>query len=290
MTDIVATLDNVSKRFGDAVALRNVSYSVARGSVLAILGPNGAGKTTSLSVLLGLRRADSGRATLFGLDPRKPAARLLVGTTPQELSFPPTLRVGEIIDLVRAHYVRPLPRDRLLEHYGLDGLSARQTGALSGGQKRRLAVALAFAGAPELVVLDEPTTGLDVDARKSTWAGIRAFAAEGGAVLLTTHSLEEAEALASAMVVLERGEVVAAGQTAEIRATTGLARISFRHEELPSLPGARISREGEKVIIHARDPVDVIRTLLDAGAKLEHLEVAPLPLEEALRAILRGPE
>lgn len=288
MTEIVAALERVSKSFGDAVALREVSYSVSRGSVLAVLGPNGAGKTTSLSVLLGLRRPDSGRATLFGLDPQKSEARALLGTTPQELSFPPTLRVAEIIDLVRAHYDHPLPRDRLLEQHGLAELCNRQTGALSGGQKRRLAVALAFAGAPELVVLDEPTTGLDVEARRSTWAAVHAYAGGGGAVVLTTHYLEEAEALASTMVVLERGEVVAAGRTAELRAAAGLTRISFLREELKALPGTHVAQEGGRTVIQARDAVDVIRQLLHSGARLEHLEVAPLPLEEALRNLERG--
>ncbi len=211
-----AALHSVSKRFGGHAALDTVDLAVEVGEVVALLGPNGAGKTTALSILLGLRRPDAGRAELFGDDPRSPPARAAIGVTPQECGFPPTLRTGEIVDLVRAHFSAPARRSELLERFGLTAVVRRQTGGLSGGQRRRLAVALAFAGSPRAVVLDEPTSGLDVEARRSVWRELQLYAADGGTVLLTTHHLEEAEALASRVVMLSQGRVVAEGSPAEL--------------------------------------------------------------------------
>lgn len=282
-----AKLDGVSKSFGDVRALENISYEAPTGEVVALLGPNGAGKTTSLSLLLGLRRPDLGVATLFGLDPRLPVARVRLGTTPQEMAFPGTLRVGEVVELVRAHYPRPRAGADLLRHFGLNELVDRQTGGLSGGERRRLAVALAFAGDPELVVLDEPTTGLDVDARGAVWEAVREFAASGGTVLLTTHYLEEAESLATTVVVIDRGHVVARGSVDEIRARAGAGRISFRREPIPPELAVLAIDDGDRVILHAPRPEDVVRRLVHAGARLVDLEVRPLPLEDALRLLPR---
>lgn len=282
-----ARLEGASKSFGEIRALDNVSYEVSRGEIVAVLGPNGAGKTTSLSLLLGLRRPDRGVATLFGRDPRIPTTRCRLGTTPQEMAFPATLRVGEIVDLVRAHYPKPRSAASLLGHFGLSELARRQTGGLSGGERRRLAVALAFVGNPELVVLDEPTTGLDLEARTAVWEAIREFVSSDGAVLLTTHYLEEAEALATTVVVIDRGRVAARGSVDEIRARAGAGRISFRREPLPPDLVAEVSENGGRVVIHASEPENVLRRLVYAGARLEDLEVRPLPLEEALRLLPR---
>ncbi len=211
-----AALRGVTKRFGEKVVLDHLDLEIRPGEVVALLGPNGAGKTTALSVLLGLRRPDAGRAELFGRDPRHPSAREAIGVTPQEGGFPQTLRVGEIVDLVRAHFARPVDRGDLLERFGLGGIAGRQTGGLSGGERRRLSVALAFAGRPRAVFLDEPTSGLDVESRRAAWREIARYAGEGGTVLLTTHHLEEAEALASRVVLVARGRVVAQGTPTEL--------------------------------------------------------------------------
>jgi ABC-2 type transport system ATP-binding protein len=213
---IAAALRAVTKRFGNTAALDSVDLEVPAGEVLALLGPNGAGKTTALSLLLGLRRPDAGSVELFGLDPRMAGARVSVGATPQESGFPPTLRVGELVDFVRAHFPAPAPAGELLERFGLAGIARRQAGGLSGGERRRLSVALAFAGRPRALFLDEPTAGLDVESRRAVWQELRSYAAAGGTVLLTTHHLEEAEALASRVVVLARGVVVAEGSPAEL--------------------------------------------------------------------------
>jgi ABC-2 type transport system ATP-binding protein len=204
-------LESIVKRFGTTTALDGCTFDVAEGEIVALLGPNGAGKTTAVSVLLGLRRPDAGVVELFGRDPRAWQARIAVGMTPQEMSFPPTLRVREIVDFARAHYPQPLATETLLARFGLDEVARRQVGGISGGQRRRLAVALAFAGAPRLAVLDEPTSGLDVESRRAVWQAVRKHAQQGGAVLLTTHHLEEAESLADRIVVASRGSVVADG-------------------------------------------------------------------------------
>jgi ABC-2 type transport system ATP-binding protein len=213
---IAAALREVTKHFGDTLALDRVDFELRTGELLALLGPNGAGKTTALSILLGLRRPDSGRAELFGEDPQRCEARVAVGVTPQESGFPQMLRVSEILELVRAHFPSPAPIAELLDRFRLTQLAHRQTGGLSGGERRRLSVALAFAGQPRAVFLDEPTAGLDVEARRDVWRELRAFTACGRTVLLTTHSLEEAQALASRVALLARGRIVAEGSPTEL--------------------------------------------------------------------------
>jgi ABC-2 type transport system ATP-binding protein len=283
-----AVLWDVHKSFRANEALRGFSLAVWPGEVVALLGPNGAGKTTALSVLLGLRRPDRGDALLFGRDPRVPRARRALGVTPQDTGFPGTLKVREVVELVRAHYAEALFTDALLERFGLAGLGGRQTGGLSGGQKRRLAVALAFAGRPKAVFLDEPTTGLDVESRRSVWEAIGAYAADGGTVLLTTHYLDEAEALASRVVVIAGGRELASGTVEEIRARAGLKRVRVRADVPPELPGVRrVTREGRMYTLYTDDPEFVVRALLERGSSLEGLEVLPASLEEAFLSLTR---
>jgi ABC-2 type transport system ATP-binding protein len=267
----VAGLTAVTKRFRAVTALDDVSFAVAQAEVLALLGPNGAGKSTAIAVLLGLRAPDAGSARLFGLDPRRTVARRGVGVVPQEAAFPQTLRVVELIELVRRHFPDPLPLADLGRRLGLEPLLGRQLGGLSGGERRLVAVALAFAGAPRLLVLDEPTSALDGDARARVWDAVREHAAGGGSVLLTTHHLAEAEALARRVVVLERGVVTADSDVAELRRSAGLTRVSYR------------DRSGS-VSVDVDDAGALVASLVRRGVCLGDLQVRPLTLEEALAA------
>jgi ABC-2 type transport system ATP-binding protein len=214
---LALSVRGVTKRFGQVQALKGVDLQVAEGEIVSLLGPNGAGKTTLLSIVLGLRRADAGGVRIFGLDASSAQARGAIAATPQEMSFPPTLRVREIVDFVLAHYGNRHSRDALLDRFGLSELAARQTGGISGGQRRRLAVALAFGSPARLALLDEPTVGLDVESRRDVWQAIRRYAAAGGTILLTTHHLEEAEALSDRIVVLNRGRVAGEGTAAGLK-------------------------------------------------------------------------
>ncbi len=204
---VVARAIGVTRHYGDTVALDNVDFTVREGEFIGLLGPNGAGKTTLLNSLLGLRKPTSGRIELFGGAPTNPASLRFIGVTPQESGVPPTLRVAEAVDFVAAHFEETEDRDELLERFDLTKEARRQAGGLSGGQKRRLALALAFVGRPRLVILDEPTTGLDVESRRMLWDRIREFHEGGGTVLLTTHYLEEIEALAKRVVVIAQGHI-----------------------------------------------------------------------------------
>ena len=192
-----------------------------------------------------------------------------------------------MIGLVAAHFPRTTDVTSLAERFALEGLLDRQAGGLSGGERRRLACALAFVGAPRLVVLDEPTTGLDAEARGRAWDAFRAHARGGGSILLTTHHLEEADALADAIVVIDRGRVVAAGEVGAVRERAGGARISFRTEPLP--PGHEAIVENGRTTIHSRDAAATVRRLVRAGARLDDLEVRRLPLDEVLERLPREP-
>lgn len=221
---IAVSAQGVVKRFGDTTALHEVTLSVPRGAVLALVGPNGAGKTTLVSLITGTRTPDIGRVELFGGNPRDWRFRRRVGVVPQEIGFLPCLRVREIVDLVRVHYDEPASTGALLARFGLAGDAAADVARLSSGQRRRLAVALAFVGRPDLLVLDEPTAGLDLQARRGLWQELRAHIGAGGSILLTTHYLEEVEALAHQVVVLFRGRVLAAGSVGDVKASAAQMR------------------------------------------------------------------
>jgi ABC-2 type transport system ATP-binding protein len=280
---MLARAIEVTRRYSDVVALDRVSLDVAEGEMVGLLGPNGAGKSTLLSLLTGVRRPTAGRVELCGGDPRDPAARRALGVTPQETGLPSSLRVGEVVDFVRAHYPDPLPRAELLDRFGLSDLVRRQTGALSGGQKRRVAVALAFVGRPRIVFLDEPSTGLDVEARHALWDGVRAFSAEGGTVVLTSHYLEEVEALARRVVVIGGGRVLADDSVPAVRNMVAIRRVSLTNVlPLPALPGVLdVERDGDRTHLLTADADRLVRDLVSHDVAFCDLEVRPTSLEEA---------
>jgi ABC-2 type transport system ATP-binding protein len=281
-----AELREVSKHFGPVRALDGLSLAVHPGEVVFLLGPNGAGKTTALNILVGLRPPDRGQARLLGLDPRLPQARDRLGVVLQDVGLPYLLRVREVVDFVRSHYADPLPRREFLELAALREVESRLVGGLSGGQYQRLAVALAFAGRPQVVVLDEPTVGFDVEARRRVWEVVRHAAAQGVAVLMSSHVMEEAEALATRVVVIDRGRVVAEGTVADIKARVGFKRIRFSAGPLPELPGTvEYHRDGHRYTVYAADADGLIRELVVRGVEFRDLEVEAAGLDEAFLAV-----
>jgi ABC-2 type transport system ATP-binding protein len=218
-----AQLTRVTKAFGSTVALATLDLAIYPGELLALLGANGAGKTTAVRLLLGLSKPDSGTARVFGADPRDAVNRIRTGAMLQVGKVPETLKVREHIDLFSSYYPAPMPLAEVIAAAGLSGLEERKFGELSGGQKQRVLFALAICGNPELLILDEPTVGLDVEARRAMWRQIRLFVARGRSVLLTTHYLDEADALANRIVVIDKGAVIAEGTPKEIKALAGSA-------------------------------------------------------------------
>ena len=288
--EAAAELRGAAKAFAGRPALAGLDLVLPRGAFLALLGPNGAGKTTVLGLLLGLRTPDRGEALLLGGSPRDGRIRRRIGATPQVSAFPSGLKVREVVAFVAAHYPEPMPEATLCERFGLGGLAGRQVGGLSGGEQRRLGAALAFLGNPEVVFLDEPSTGLDVESRRRLWDTMRAFHAEGGTVLLTTHYLEEAEALAERIAVIHRGRLVAEGTRREITSRIALRRVRFRAEAVPDVePVARSAFEAGAgvVTLYTPDADRLVRRLVETGAAFRDLEVLPAGLEEAFVSLVR---
>ena len=221
----IAELKAVTKSYGRVKALDGIDFSIEPGELVALLGPNGAGKTTAVRILLGLAAPTSGRALVFGRSPRDPEARQRTGALLQVSRVPETLRVREHIQLFSSYYPNPLPLSGTLSAAGLSGIENRLFGELSGGQKQRVLFALALCGNPQLLFLDEPTVGLDVETRRLLWRRIREFVSRGGSVLLTTHYIEEAEALANRIAVIKSGRIVAEGTPSEIKDRTSAGRL-----------------------------------------------------------------
>jgi ABC-2 type transport system ATP-binding protein len=287
---IVASLEGVNKNYGDIRALRGVNFSVRAGEVVALLGPNGAGKTTAVKLLLGLLQPNSGRARVFGGDPTNPENRMRTGAMLQVGRVPETLRVREHIDLFSSYYLNPMPRAEVLAAAGLEKVSDRKFGDLSGGQRQRVLFALAICGDPDLLFLDEPTVGLDVEARRMLWDEIRRMIMRGKTVLLTTHYLQEADALADRVAVINQGKIIAQGTPSEIKAKTAGKRIrcitSLDLKTLRRISGVtEVKEDREAVEIHAVEAEPVVRELLACDAKLSGLEVTSAGLEEAFLAL-----
>jgi ABC-2 type transport system ATP-binding protein len=287
---VVASLEGVNKNYGAVRALGGVDFRVRAGEVVALLGPNGAGKTTAVKLLLGLMQPNSGRARVFGGDPTNPANRTRTGAMLQVGRVPETLRVREHIDLFSTYYPKPMASADILAAAGLEKLKDRKFGELSGGQKQRVLFALAICGDPDLLFLDEPTVGLDVEARRMLWDEIRKMVSRGKTVLLTTHYLQEADALADRVAVINQGEIIAEGTPWEIKAQTAGKRIrcitSLSLTTLSQIPGVTEVREDRDAVeIHAVKAESIVRELLARDANLSGLEVTSAGLEEAFLAL-----
>ncbi len=276
----------VSKTYGTLVALDAIDLRIPRGQSVAILGPNGAGKTTALSLLLGLRNPTAGSLSVLGGKPREQAVRARVGAMLQSSGLPEYLRVDEAIALFRSYYPAPLPIDELLALAGLTEKARSRIARLSGGQVQRLYFALALCGNPELLVLDEPTVGLDVEARRSLLATISEIANRGRTVLMSTHYLEEADAVSDRVVVIDRGRIIADGTPSEVKGTVGRKRVAFTSRV--AFDDVRLSRNGERYEALTESPELLLRDLFTRGIEIDDLTVTGATLEEAFLALTGG--
>ena len=289
----VVDLKGARKRFGQVEAVKGVDLTIGAGEMVALLGPNGAGKTTSISLMLGLRRPTAGEARLFGLDPEDRRARSRCGVMLQESGTTGVLTVREIVDLFRSYYPAPLPADRAISLAGLDAKAGARIGTLSGGERQRLYFALAVCGDPEALFLDEPTVGMDVEARRGVLESIRALSKAGKTIVLTTHYLEEADQLAHRVVVIDHGVVIADATPREIKARIPSKRINFSCEAAlgeSSFRGLAVQsleiRDG-RVRLLSHEPEAVLRGLFERGVVVRDLEVAGADLEEAFLSMTR---
>lgn len=288
----LARLHQVRVRYAGNDALCGIDLHVAAGQVLALLGRNGAGKSTAIAVMLGLRRPDSGEVQLLGGDPQDRRQREFVGVMLQDTSLPEKLTVAELIGLFSASYPEPRPLAECLEIAGLQALANRRYGQMSGGQQRRVQFAIAVCGRPRLLFLDEPTTGLDIQARQAIWSAVRRLVGEGCGIVLTTHYLEEAEALAHRVVVLEKGRILADGPLAQFRPQLAPRRIRCRSslplQEVRGWPGVReAQREGDRLLLLAEPAEAVVARLLAADPELCELDVRGGGLADAFEELTR---
>jgi ABC-2 type transport system ATP-binding protein len=282
----LASLTGIRKRYGALTALDGFDLSVHRGELLALLGPNGAGKSTAISILLGLQSPDQGEARLFGHAPQEVAGRRRIGVMMQEVALPGVLRGRELLEQVAGYYPTPYDVDSVIDRLSLRSVASRPYEKLSGGQKRQVQFALALVGRPELMFLDEPTVGMDVQAREALWRVIRDLRHEGCSIVLTTHYLEEAEALADRVVVMARGRLVASGSVDEIRAHVSRKQVSLVSRLSPEVMRAwpevlALSVERDRVQITTRAAEPLLQRLFREDPELADVEVRRAGLAEA---------
>ena len=281
-----AQLINATKKYGSVEALKGVSIDIELGDVVAMLGPNGAGKTTSISLLLGLRKPTSGKALLFGLKPGDLNARSRIGVMLQESGIPNVLKVSELVDLFRSYYPKPMARDRAIAMAGLEEKANAQVKELSGGQRQRLYFALAVCGDPDVLFLDEPTVGMDVEGRRAFIERIAEFIQMGRTVVLTTHYLEEADQLAKRVIVIDRGLVIADASPQEIKSKVAGKRVRFTapaltDKDLEGLPVTTSTIADHRAQLLTNQPEAVLRELFRRGVEMSDLEVSGADLEDA---------
>jgi ABC-2 type transport system ATP-binding protein len=289
----IAVLDRVTKKYGNVTALDGLSLALRPGEIVALLGPNGAGKSTAVRLLLGLSSPNSGTARIFGGNPRDAETRTRIGAMLQVASVPKTLKVKEHIDLFRSYFPAPLSFREVVRIAQLEGIEDKLFEKLSGGQKQRLLFGLAVCGNPEIVFLDEPTVGMDIEARRGLWTQIRSLAAQGKTVLLTTHYLEEADALAHRIVVINKGKVVSEGTPQEVKGRFASRKIkcctTLSTAQLWALPGViDVEQIGSHTCITAGNAEGVLRKMLAYDQDLSELEVVSPGLEDAFLALTQN--
>ncbi len=298
----VIRVEGLRKAYGSRVAVDGISFEVYEGEIFGMVGPNGAGKTTTIECIEGLRRPDGGTVRVLGLDPQQEGLRLRqrIGIQLQEGGLPDRLRVEEAVTLFASFYPRPMDPQALLERLGLAGLRRVPFGQLSGGQKQRLFIALALVGNPELVFLDELTTGLDPHARRAMWDMVREIRAEGRTVFLTTHYMEEAERLCDRVAIMDRGRIVALDTPERLIHALGAEHRVIFHTNAPfdptplrDLPGvSQVEQIGERVVIYGKGDrlaAQVVEALVARGIAPRDLRVEQPTLEDVFLALTGRP-
>jgi ABC-2 type transport system ATP-binding protein len=280
-------LSKVAKSYGPVQAVRGIDLAVAPGETVALLGPNGAGKSTTIDMILGLSRPDSGTVSVLGASPAEAVKSGRVGGTLQDGSPPDQLRVRELVTLMASYYPHPLPVDDVLRQTGIEDIAGRWASKLSGGQSQRVRFAAALVGDPDLLVLDEPTSGIDVEGRREFWHAMRAVAERGKTILFATHYLEEADANADRIVLMARGRIVADGPATEIKAKVGTRTIratlpAVDLADLQALPGVlSAERHGDAITLSCSDTDAALSALLRSFPGARDTEVRGASLEEA---------
>jgi ABC-2 type transport system ATP-binding protein len=285
--------DGVTRRFGPVIALDGLDLAIEPGETVALLGPNGAGKSTAIALMLGLLEPTGGTVRTLGSVPREAVASGRVGSMLQSTGLPINVRVGELVRFARGLYPHPLAETTILERAGLTSLTGRALETLSGGEAQRVRFALAIAGDPDLVFLDEPTVAMDVETRRAFWADMRRAAADGRTILFATHYLEEADQVADRIIVLDRGRIVADGTGRSIRARVGSRTVRFDlpadaidRERLAALPGVTdVDVRGDGVRLSTLDSDAVVRQLIRSDLPFRDLEVTAADLEDAFVAL-----
>jgi ABC-2 type transport system ATP-binding protein len=287
----VVTFRDVTKRYGQLTAVNGLSLELYPGETVALLGPNGAGKSTSLDMLLALRKPTSGNIRMFGEDPYHAVKKGRVGAMLQSGGLMPEVTVRELVTLVTSFQPKPEPVDVTLKRAGIADIAEQRVDRLSGGQTQRVRFALAICGDVELIVLDEPTTAMDVETRQLFWSNMKAEVAEGKTLLFATHYLEEADQAADRILVINRGRLLADGTPAQIKERAGAKRMSFRLDNIDEpwllrLPGLEnLEVRGDLVQLQTSDSDATLYALIDAGYRPHEIEVGSLGLEQAFLAI-----
>jgi ABC-2 type transport system ATP-binding protein len=284
------TVAGLTVRYGDVLAVDSLDLQIPAGQTVALLGPNGAGKSTIVNAVLGLLPPDAGTVQILGRSPREAVRDGCVGTMLQHGGLPSEARVGEILTLVRRSFPQAWPLDDLVVTAGIEGLLARPVEALSGGQRQRVLLALALAGAPPLLLLDEPTSAMDVEGRRAFWTTMRGLAGRGHTVVFATHHLDEADAVADRVIVVAGGHVVADGSTAEVKSGVAGRTITFTasagcgFDGLPAV--SAVTWQGSRVTLATADADATLRALLADGGSLPDLEVRGASLEDAVVSLV----
>ena len=284
--ETVIRLQGVTRHYGAVQAVKGIDLEIRRGETVALLGPNGAGKTTTISMLLGLLTPTAGKVEVFGMSPSEAIQQSRIGAMLQEGKLMPGVHVGEFLEFVRSLHPAPLPKDQLMEIAGLKGLEKRRVDRLSGGQTQRVRFAMAIAGDPEILVLDEPTAAMDVEARREFWTSMHAYAALGHTILFATHYLEEAETSASRLVIIALGQIITDGTVGEIQDRYGQPRVTFTcptaavtwFEKFPGVQRSEV--QGERVTLHTQDTDATVRALVSSPVPWKDIEVKHNDLEE----------